>query len=332
MSISKFKVVQLGIDNPLPKHLDTKENRALIPELRRKHVSFELKKGSNALINSIRRVMLDEMEGKSLQIEQDDIETDDENILWPCLQKQIQCIRINQDIPTNCRFTLEVKNKTAVPLMITAGMLKTDTDLKIIPFNKTYRIITLRESKYIKLLNIRVVTGTGTLFTNIVACRYIPLDVVMFDRGKGVSSNACDPTHFRFEFETNGTAEPITLLCSACKYIQDRCKIYLSELEHVDKSKSEHTSNLLDINKNTDITIFKFKDDTYTICNLLSTYICRKYSDIPLCNYGVIHPLEKVTNFNLKAKDPLKIMIEAFEGTIETFKDLEQQFLEQKPE
>jgi DNA-directed RNA polymerase subunit L len=64
---------------------------------------------------------------------------------------------------------------------------------------------------------------------------------------------------------------------------------------------------------------------------LLSTYICRKYPDIPLCNYGVIHPLEKVTNFNLKAKDPLKIMIEAFEGTIETFKDLEQQFLEQKP-
>lgn len=326
--ISKFKVTQLGTTNPLPKHLDTPDNRKLIPELRRQHVSFELKKGSTAIINAIRRVMLDEMEGKGLQIEQDDIVTDDENILWPCLQKQIQCIRINQDIPTNSRFTLDVKNKTAVPLMITTGMLTTDTDLKIVPFNKTYRIITLREGKYLKLLNIRVVVGTGTLFSNVVACRYKPLDVEMFDRGKGVSSNMCNPKHFSFEFETNGTASPVTLLKSACKYVYERCKLYLSELEHIDRAKQEHTSNMLDISKNADVTVFKFKNDTYTICNLLSSTIYQTHPDIALCNFGVIHPLEKVTNFNIKAKDPIKIMIEAFETIIQTFKDIESQFVE----
>lgn len=328
MSISKFKIVNLGIDNPLPKHLDTPENRKLIPELRRQHVSFELKKASTAITNAIRRVMLDEMEGKALQIEQDDIETDDENILWPCLQKQVQCIRIHQDIPTNCRFTLDVKNKTAMPLMLTTGMLTTDSDLKIIPFNKTYRIITLREGKFIKLLNIRVITGTGTLFSNVVACRYKPLDIEMFDRGKGVSSNACDPTQFSFEFETNGTANPIVLLRTACKYIYDRCGIYLNELEHIEKSKSDHSSNMLDINKNADITVFKFKNDTHTICNLITTTIYKLHPDIALCNYGVIHPLEKITNLNIKAKDPNKLMIEALEHIIQVYKDLESQFVE----
>lgn len=328
MSLSKFKVHQLGKDNPLPKHLDTPENRKLIPEIRRHHVYFELKNVSTAIVNGIRRVLLDELEGKKLQVEQDDIETDDDNILWPCLQKQIECIRINQEIPTNCRFTLETKNKLTMPQMITTESLVTDSDLKIIPFNKTYRIITLREGKYLKLLNVRVVVGTGTLYSNVVACRFKPLDVEMYDRGKGISSNKCNPRHFSFEFETNGTVDVSKLLASACKYIYDRCEKYLTELEHVDTAKKEHSSNMLDIYKSGDVTKFKFKNDTYTICNLVSYSIYENHPDISLSKFGVVHPLEKITIFDLKAKDPRKLMIEAFEQIIKSFKDLEQQFID----
>lgn len=330
-SVVQLKIEKLGIDNPLPKSLDNEENRKLIPELRRIAVYIELKGVDTSIVNGLRRCLLDELEGLGLNIEQDDIETDDENILWPSLQKQIQCIRLNQDIPSNTRLSLNIKNTSTEPMMITTAMLKTDTDLKIIPFNKTYRIITLREGKYLKLLNIRVISGTGTLFCNVVACRYKPLDIEMLDRGKGVSSNNCNPKHFSFEFETNGTANPIKLLSSACKYIYERAEKYLKELEHVDSKKIEHSSDLLDINKSEDTTNFMFKNDTYTICNLLAYSISKNHPDIALCNFGVVHPLEKTTVFNLKSKDPRKTMIEGFEDIIQIFKNLEQQFIDKQP-
>lgn len=330
MSIVKFKVTRLGIDNPLPKHLDTPENRKLIPELRRHNVEIELKKVNTAIVNAIRRTLLDDLEGKNLYIEQDDIDTDDENILWPSLQKQIQCIRINQDIPSNARFTLNFKNETAMPVMINSGMLTTDNDLKMIPFNKTYRIITVREGKYLKLLNIRVVSGCGTLSCNVAACRFWPLDVEMYDRGKGVSSNMCNPEHFAFSFETHGTADPIKLLSTTCKYLYERCEKYLNELEHIESTKTEYTSDLFDINKTGDITHVKFKNETYTICGLLSYTIFVAHPDVALVKFGIIHPEAKVTMFDIKAKDPRKLMIEAFETIIKTFKDLEQQFIDQR--
>lgn len=330
MSITKFTISRLGVDNPLPKHLNTEENRKLIPALRRHHVYLELKGVSTAIVNAIRRSMLDEIEGKCLKIEQADIDTDDENILWPSVQKQIECMRLNQEIPMNARFTLDIKNQNATPLMITSGMLVTDSDLKITPFNSTFRIITLREGKYLKLWNIRVVSCTGTLASNVVACRYKPLDVEMFDRGKGVSSNNCNPKHFSMEFDTNGTIDPVKLLSSACRYIYERSEKYLNELEHVDSIKTEHSSDLFDINKTGDVTKFIFKNDTYTICNLLSYTIYYNHPDIALCKFGVVHPTEKITAFELKAKDPRKLMIEAFEHIIKLYKDLEQQFLDNK--
>lgn len=335
MSVVSVKVKLLGDKTiKLPKHLDTEKNRELIPVLRRHNVTIHMKKSSTAIMNAIRRTLMCEMDVKVLEIDKDDIDTDDTNIMWASLQKSIQAIRLNQEVPENTRFKLEFKNESIEPHMIRTKDLKTDHKLDgIIPFNPTFRIITVREGKYLKMKNIRVVVGKAKIYgQGMYTAIYggggpIPLDVKLYERGEGESSFVTNPKEFTMTFGTCGNATPKWLLTTACQSIYNRANVLLKELELVNTKKGmTHFSDAMDIYQKGDVTHFKLKEETNTICNLIRYFVYEKHKDIPLINYDIPHPTEDVAIVKMDSQNPKSVMMGALENIIELYKNLETQF------
>jgi DNA-directed RNA polymerase subunit L len=333
MSVVSVKVQLSGdAEIKLPKSLDTEENRALIPVLRHYSVKVHLKKVSTAISNALVRTMMDEIIVKTLECDKDDIKTDDENIMWASVQKSIQSIRLNQDVPKNTRFNLKFINTTAEPQMIRSRDLKTNHKLNMIPFNSTFRIVTVREGKTLEINNIRVEENQGRnygygQYSAVSNCGHQPLDVEIYDRGEGTDVFVSNPTEYEINFGTNGNAQPKWILTTACQSIYNRANKLAKELEVVsDKTQLKYTSDIMDINQEDDLTHFMFKGETHTICNLIRYFIYDKHPNIALSNYEITHPTEMNSVYRLISQKPKKIMLEALENIVSMFQSLEKQF------
>lgn len=339
MSVVSVKVELSGDKEiKLPKSLDTEENRALIPVLRRHNVKVHLKKVSTAISNGLVRTLMDEITVKTLECDKDDIITDDENIMWASVQKTIQSIRLNQEVPKNARFSLKFTNTTAEPQMVRSGNLKTNHKLGVVPFNSTFRIMTVREGRTLEINNIRVEENQGRNYSfgqySVVSnCGHHPLDVDIFSRGEGTDVFVSNPKEYEINFGTNGNAKPKWILMAACQSIYNRANKLAKELEVVsDKSKLKYTSDIMDINQEDDLTHFTFKGETHTICNLIRYFIYEKHPNIALSNYAITHPTEMNSVYRLISQKPKKIMLEALENIVDMFQSLEKQFDEKTPE
>lgn len=338
MSVVSVKVELSGDKEiKLPKSLDTEENRALIPVLRHYNVSVHLKKVSTAISNGLVRTMMDEIVVKTLEFDKDDIKTDDENIMWASVQKTVQSIRLNQEVPKNARFSLKFVNSSAEPLMVRSGDLKTNHKLTVIPFNSTFRIVTVREGRMLEINNIRVEENQGRnysygQYSAVSNCGHKPLDVEIFNRGEGTDVFVSNPREYEINFGTNGNVKPKWVLMSACQSIYNRANKLAKELEVVsDKTQLKYTSDIMDINQEDELTHFTFKGETHTICNLIRYFIYEKHPTIALSNYEITHPTEMNSVYRLISQNPKKIMLEALENIVDMFQSLEKQFDEKTP-
>jgi len=333
MSVVSVKVELSGDkDIKLPKSLDTEENRSFIPVLRHYNVKVHLKKVSTAISNALVRTMMDEIVVKTLEFDKDDIKTDDENIMWASVQKTIQSIRLNQEVPKNARFSLKFVNSSAEPLMVRSRDLKTNHKLTVVPFNGTFRIVTVREGRTLEINNIRVEENQGRnygfgQYSAVSNCGHRPLDVEIFHRGEGTDVFVSNPKEYEIMFGTNGNAQPKWILMSACQSIYNRANKLAKELEVVsDKTQLKYTSDIMDINQEEDLTHFSFKGETHTICNLIRYFIYEKHPNIALSNYEITHPTENNAIYRLVSQKPKKIMLEALENIVDMFQSLEKQF------
>lgn len=329
--IKNIKVETLGRDIVFPKALDKPENHALIPHYRRQLITIHLKNSSKAIANGLRRTLMDEMDIKAFDVDPADIETDDVNILAHAVIKSIQSIRINQKIPENVRFSLDFHNTSAEPVMISADQLKTTHKLNFVPFNTQFRIITVRDGRYLKIPNIKIKTAQGripgqSLHTAVCSIGYKPLDVEMYDRGVGQSSLNTNPKEYELTITTNGTVEPKWLLENACKSIYDRVIALQKEVELYDPKLGNHSSDLLDIYIANDIAHYVMKHETYTIGYLLNEFVYKCHPDISLSNLEIEHPTMIKSTYKICSTNHKKIVIEAFENITKTFKDLEAEF------
>lgn len=330
--IASVKIEKLG-------KLDTKfyqnneKLKHLIPEYKFLDVKIHLKKTDTAISNAIRRTLIDELDIKCLHldVDVDNVETDDNNILKHALKKSIESIVIAQDVPDKLRYTLDYINNTSTSQMVTAGALSTDHKLKT-PFNKTFRLITVQSGKYLKIKNISIKTSQGRVFGDamhsvVFGGGHKPLDVEEYLRGKGESSFFNRPTEYLINFRTLSNIDVKWLLMEVCKSIITRSQLFYKETELIKwKPNIIHSSDYLDIREANGVTHIKIKTETYTLCNLIRYFVYEKRNDIALCNFGVPHPSENDTVINIISNDPKNTFLEALEDIIELFKNLSDQF------
>lgn len=137
----------------------------LLPPNRDQKIGFYLTKTNRAFANALRRTVTNECSAVALQLELDDIITDEKFILVNQLAIRVGLIPIRQDIPPGTTFTLDVKN----PSTGTGKMHVYSRDLKLADgkelkgdlFDGTFRLAWLRPGKSLKFAKVTVVKGCG---------------------------------------------------------------------------------------------------------------------------------------------------------------------------
>lgn len=344
MSISSVEVKMLGDKEiKLPKHLDTEENRKLIPHMRKYSVKVHIKKASKEIVNGLRRTLMEEIEIKGLEVDKDNIDTDDTNIMWNSIKVAIESIRLDQNVPANIRFHLEYTNNTTYPQMVRASHLKSDHKFESPPFNESFRIMTVRPGHFLRIKNIKVISVQARrrkdnvesdevypwprsygLYTAVTNCGMDCPNIEKYERGVGQSSLTTEPTEYIITLGTNGNVDIKTLLKAACASISARSREIYKELVTV--TNDNHISNIVDISTYNDEMHFRIKNETYTIAALISYFIFKKHPDISLANYSVPHPTKTEFIYRIVSQDPKKTMLEALDNITQMFQNLESQF------
>ena len=331
MPIEKISVKQTG---PFIKENQTllkgKDFTDIIPlTCKKSRINMKIKGESPAVANAIRRTMLEELEVKILTFDKDDMVTDDEYLIWNNVQTQIKAMRIMQDTPDDARFYLDVTNKKALNQMIRASQIKRRGKGEL-PFNKTFRIITLRKGHYLNIKNIKVVKGFGfedAMFSATAGIAYRQTDTVPYERGTGVSSMVSECKNYELDIDLNGNIDPRYLIEATLDNIKRRVKMFLDDMdafEKLNKPGENYLSDILEITFLEDIVTFKLKDETHTLANLIRYFVYQNDPDIPLVNYKIPHQTIREAVVRISSKNPVANFSKALDSAYKKFEKLEE--------
>jgi DNA-directed RNA polymerase subunit L len=296
-----------------------------IPKNSKYTASFELKDTTSDLANCIRRTLIDEMPVYSMNVSEEDIESDDKFILSDFLKNNLEFIPFLQDIndkdAENLSMSLNVVNTTDDTISVYSGdIIVTDGQKKILDnskyFTKTIAIIKLRPGKTLTIKNINIVAGIGKydsgkfiLLSNI---SYEILDVIPLEENKynttGQSSLNSNPQHFKIGFTTHRNINIKKIMPRCCDTISKTLLGIQSELNNIKESDLVYFSDLIELETIVDVKCFHFKNEYWTIANIISRYCYLVFPDIQFVCSSIIHPSNEESIVKVRHPEAIKII------------------------
>ena len=153
------------------------EIKALLPKKKRQIISFVIKNTNAKIANGIRRTLIEEMLIKILDVEIEDIDTDEEYLIRDEFRDRINLIPIDQSINVDSTFTIDMVNTdTNAPWSRVYS-----EDIHGAPCDGNFSIAELRPGKHLKVTDIYVSEGYGyenAKFSPVSGIRYRPVDYV----------------------------------------------------------------------------------------------------------------------------------------------------------
>jgi DNA-directed RNA polymerase subunit L len=137
---------------------------SLLPSTKREKLSFYLNDVNTGVANGIRRVIQGELNIKALYCEVTDIKTTEDFIIISELVDRIRLLPLNQDVPLDAEFKLEVVNtelKKDEKVVHSADILQIKGDKLKYIFPETVRLAKLSPGKSLLITNIKVKEGYG---------------------------------------------------------------------------------------------------------------------------------------------------------------------------
>jgi len=321
MEVTNIKIVENTI-----KYKDTifesllEDNKHLFPVNNHKTISFELLNSNTELANAIRRVITNELEVKLLQVNINDIKTDDKYILSDIIKDRIESIPINQNIPDDYIFKLSITNNTLDIHDVNSSDLllmnykKNTNEL----FNQNMKICYLNSNKYITINDIHVNKNTGFYNGKYSLCT-VNYEIINTDFKIASLNN--DNTDFKMSIKTNGNIEPIEIIKSVVLNLEKRLKIIESYIIEYNKIYNSSDIQLVDTNnvyiiKNYDLFSYYINNESHTIGNLLVKYIYNIDNNIELINYSIPHPSKHQVIINIKHTEHNSIILKSIKNII----------------
>jgi DNA-directed RNA polymerase subunit L len=295
-----------------------------LPKASKYSVSFELTDTTTDFANCIRRSLMDEVKVYSMTVVDTDILTDDRFILADYLQKNIELVPFLQDLTESevkdITISIDIKNTTDDLRTIYTGDIdvyikskKVDTSKY---FSTTIALIQLRPSTFLKIDNITISYGQSKndsgQFILLANTSYEILDVVPLDEGKyetkGESSLNSTPTHFRIGYKTHRNIKPKHVMTKCCGELIKRFNAILKELSNIKPSESAHFSDLINLETKGDVKLFHFKNEYWTVSNVISKYCYLAFKDIQFVCSSIVHPSTEESIVKIRHTEPLKII------------------------
>jgi DNA-directed RNA polymerase alpha subunit len=135
-----------------------KEVEAVLPkDIKRASVKFELHNVDVSIANAIRRTILEEIKTKALSVSK--IDTNEEFIIPAEITDRISSIPIDQTIPDNTKYAVDISNLGKKSVYVTSANIVGHEKKQY--FTNNIKIARLREGKYLKIPEITVESGYG---------------------------------------------------------------------------------------------------------------------------------------------------------------------------
>jgi len=302
------------IDPNYKKYLPTKPQH---------HVQFEITDTVSDFANCIRRFLLDEISVYSMDVNENNITTNDKFILGDVLKKRIELIPFQQMLPelNELKISLAVENKTDDLMMVYSRHITvTDKKNKILDSEKYFStnipIIQLRSNMSLTVDDITIITGVGKkdagkfcLLSNI---SYEILDVTPFEETKyekkGFSSLNSNPQHFKISYKTHRNIEPKKVMILCCDGITERLSAIQKELLNIKDNLNIYFSDLVDLETKGDVKLYHFKGEYWTIANIIARYCFLEFKEIKFVCSCIIHPSTEESIVKIRHPESSKII------------------------
>lgn len=326
-----------------------------LPKNPKQHLAFELEGVTSDLANCIRRCLIDEVPVYSMNVLEEDIETDDRFILADYLRSKIEMIPFSQDITDkdaeHLSISLHVENKTDDTIFVYSRDFtikyktrekqsdpqndKKNSDVDNSKyFTDTIPIIGLKSGKTLTIKNINIVSGIGrdnggkfSLLSNI---EYEILDVKPLGISKfnktGESSLVSEPSHFGFGFTTYRNMNIKRVMPACCDVIIMRLTGIAETLKNIKESDTVYFSDLIELETKGDVKLFHLKGEYWTIANVIAKYGYLAFPDIPFICAAIDHPLTEESIVKIKHAESIKILRESVTTIISDIKNIAKAF------
>ena len=317
-----------NLDDLIKKHSSNKNPSSLLPK-RGDKVSFKLR-GYTSLANALRRVLLEDIPVKCLDVIYDDISTNDEFILTDKLIKNINLIPIQQDVDEKTKVSLSIENNTDDIIDVRASDLKCNKTL--IP-NDNILLCRLRPKKHLKLSNIGISVGFAkddaskySLLNNI---SYDILDMKSYDQftGQGQRSIETNPQEFMISFETCCNTTPRQVIDKMINSLMNKLfktEQYLAKYENTDET---YYTEGFSVDIENDLYIYNIHNEYYTLSKLLAHQCYLLDNNVPFCVGTIDRYDNNIAKIKIKHPDSKKLLLASVKRCQEELQLIKKQLL-----
>lgn len=262
VSVTNIEVSNLGVE--LPDKL--KKYKSLVPTtLIPEKCSFHISGVSNALANGIRRVLGAELLVSHLDVDINDIITNDRRIIPAMLVERIKQIPIHQSTPLDATFEINISNSTPVysvvytrdfKIIAKGSASKAEgcakyakiSPINKLPFNETTQFCDLQPTCSLIIKNIIVKQHYG-YDANYMMCRagispiavaidQRPTDIYASNDQGGTPSGISNPRQWKIQFITNGIIDARSLMLAACDKLIERIENVMIRVDTITRDNS----------------------------------------------------------------------------------------------
>ena len=320
----------------------TPDYKTVMPKNPKQSVSFELTDASSALANCIRRYLIDEIPSYSMDVDEENIKTDDRFILTDFLKKNIEMVPFTQDISdgdvANITLSLSIENTTDDIIDVYTRDLIIHNKTKKLEISDylttTISLIKLRPATKLDITNIKLVKGIGKensgKFSPLANISYEILDVEPVVENKfskkGESSLNSSPSHFRIGFTTHRNRKAKDIMTLFCELIINTITGILSDVKKIKETDKIYLSKLITLETKGDVKYFHLKGEYWTIANIISKYCYIVYNDVQFVCSAVNHPLTEESTVKIRHNESVKLLHEALELIITDVNSVKKQF------
>ena len=320
------------------------------------NATVELRGVPTAVVNALRRVIIDEITGYALQV--DGFRTDRTSELFMLPQMVIPRIelmplwqRAAASLVGTLRLELNVENVSAAPRIVYAGDLRVAGGTLATPFfNPTFELAVLQPGKTLVIEDITVAAGRGHAMFH-VACRaaFRHLDLaqhpdaaVRLESGAAAdqsgyieSSLVSDPRHHELRFTLPATT-PETALADVRSALSACCDVIRARLHAIVAAADEAAAapagaaaaasaiqfGVVALEDGLSEAVMHAPGETHTIGELLRRAIYDTAPDIAFAAYSVSAHERRLTLTVRSASDPATIITKAAQMAIDTFDEI----------
>ena len=322
MKIKNFTIKEIKPHNDIKKYIDS----LFIPTMH--NVDFDLLTNSS-IANAIRRVLVEELPTYCLDIDRNQISTNDEFIIDDYLIKNINLLPIYQTEKFN-DVEVTVHNDTNEVIDVKASILSKVIDTKLI---KNITIAHLRPTKTLKLKKFRVVQGVNyedaakfTLLGNIMY--YVDDEHYNQFTGKDLPRTLVkDYKKFHISYTTNGNIEPKKVLKLTHNILINKLEKMYNFINTYMKTKdTNYYVDGFEVDASNDVVIYKFIGEYITI----SSMIARTVYDLDNNVSFVVSDIDRLDNriAYIKIKHPScnKILLDSIKLLMKKIDELKKVF------